>query len=121
MHHVDVHVRDLAATKRLFSALAPALGYELRSEDDEFISYWSVGKKRPAIGFLRDTEHGSGAMRIAFAVAGLRDVDELAAIARDNGATTIEGPGFHPEYGDDYYAVFFEDPEGNRWEICRDE
>ena len=35
--------------------------------------------------------------------------------------TAIEGPGIHPEYGDDYYAVFFEDPDGNRYEICLDE
>jgi predicted lactoylglutathione lyase len=121
VHHIDVHVRDLAATKRLFSALAPGLGYELRSEYDEFISFWRTGKRRPVVGFLLDTEHGSASMRLAFAVEGLKDVDRLAGIARENGATAIEGPAFHPEYGDDYYAVFFEDADGNRYEICRNE
>jgi len=32
------------------------------------------------------------------------------------GARAIEGPGLHPEYGE-YYAVFFEDADGNRFEI----
>lgn len=121
MHHVDVHVRDIAAAKRLLSALAPGLGYELRSDDDDFFSYWRAGKTRPAIGFLLDSEHGSGTMRLAFSVATSGDVDALAAAARANGATAFEGPGLHPEYGDDYYAVFFEDADGNRYEICVDE
>jgi predicted lactoylglutathione lyase len=121
LHHVDVHVSDLAATKRLFAALAPGLGYELRSEYDEFISYWRTGRQRPVVGFLLDTEHGSATMRLAFDVAAIEDVDRLAEVALRNGATAIEGPGFHPEYGDDYYAVFFEDMDGNRYEICREE
>jgi len=118
MHHVDVHVSDLQAAKRLFSALAPAIGYELRSQDSDFASYWQGGK-RPSLGFISDEAAGSATMRLAFAAASNGDVDAAAQAAKENGARNIEGPAIHAEYGDDYYAVFFEDADGNKFEVCR--
>ena len=47
-------------------------------------------------------------------------VEAAAEAARSNGAHQVEGPGFHPEYGEDYYAVFFEDADGNKYEVCHD-
>lgn len=119
MHHVDIHVRDLAAVKRLFDALAPSLDLELRSEYPEFVSYWRRDK-RPVIGFLLDDASGSGTARVALGAGTRAGVDAAAAAARRHGARAIEGPGIHAEYGDDYYAVFFEDGEGNKFEVVHD-
>ncbi len=55
-------------------------------------------------------------MRLAFGVDGRSQVDAAAAAARDAGARAVEGPSVHPEYGD-YYAVFFQDADGNKFEI----
>jgi predicted lactoylglutathione lyase len=55
-------------------------------------------------------------MRIAFAVETREQVDEVARIVCDRGAQAMEGPSVHTEYGD-YYAVFFEDRDGNRYEV----
>ncbi len=118
MHHVDVHVSDLAATKRLFDAVAPSIGYELRAADEDFVSYWRG--KRPSIGFIADGVAGSAAMQLAFAVETDDAVDAAADAARRNGARNIDGPAIHPEYGDDYYAVFFEDAGGNKFEVLRE-
>ncbi len=120
MHHIDVHVSDIPRTKRLFEALAPLIGYERRSEYDEFVSYRPAGRTRPAVGFLLDPGHVAGSMRVAFAVTSQAAVDAAAEAARSAGAEHVEGPGLHPEYGDDYYAVFFEDRDGNKFEVCRD-
>jgi hypothetical protein len=119
MHHIDVHVTDLAATRPLLEAVFPLVRYELRSEDDGFVSYWRGGV-RPSIGFIEDDESG-GTTRLAFAVDSRERVDGAAQAASSNGARYVEGPGLHPEYGDDYYAVFFEDAHGNRYEIVYDE
>ncbi len=118
MHHVDVHVSNLPATRRLFDAVAPAIGYEIRSADDDFVSYWRG--RRPSIGFIADGLAGSAAMQLAFAVSTADAVDAAADAARRNGARNIDGPAIHPEYGDDYYAVFFEDASGNKFEVLRD-
>ena len=119
LHHVDVHVRDLRGACNLFDALCQVVGYRRRYADDDFVGYEPVARERPRIGFLRDSEAG-GSMRLAFSVERRQLVDEAARIALEQGALRIEGPSVHFEYGDDYYAVFFEDAGGNKFEIVAD-
>lgn len=63
-----------------------------------------------------DPEHIPNANRIAFWVESPEHVDRLADVARSAGAKNIEGPERYP-VSDTYYAVFFEDLSGNRFEI----
>lgn len=43
-------------------------------------------------------------------------VDTVAAVLGEIGAPNVEmDDGI---YGDDYYGVFFDDPDGNRLEVC---
>jgi catechol 2,3-dioxygenase-like lactoylglutathione lyase family enzyme len=54
--------------------------------------------------------------RIAFWVESPAEVDRLAEVARQAGATELSSPKPMP-YGPGYYTVFFADPSGNRLEI----
>lgn len=117
LHHVDVHVRDLAAAKQLFDAIAPHVGYRSLPDDEaDFAGYETADGGRPRIGLMLDREEAGGSMRLAFSIGSRASVDAAAGAARDAGAQRIEGPCVHEEYGD-YYAVFFEDREGNKFEI----
>jgi catechol 2,3-dioxygenase-like lactoylglutathione lyase family enzyme/heme-degrading monooxygenase HmoA len=118
LHHIDVHVRDLAAAKILFDALAPAIGYRMRMDEPDFVGYERADGGYPRVGFILDPEHRAGSMRLAFGVATQDDVDAAARIASANGAREMDGPMLNPEYGDDYYAAFFEDADGNKYEIA---
>jgi hypothetical protein len=42
----------------------------------------------------------------------------MAKLAREIGARNLEGPELCAEYSPGYYAVFFEDLDGNKLEIC---
>jgi hypothetical protein len=42
----------------------------------------------------------------------------VAKIVREAGGQNLEGPQIWPEYSPGYYALFFEDPDGNKLEIC---
>ena len=116
LHHIDVHVRNIGAARALFDALAPHIGYRKLSEEPDFVGYETADGGRPRIGLILDSEHHSGSMRVAFSVETRQQVDAAARAAQAHGATSIDGPGLHPEYGD-YYAVFFDDPDGNKFEI----
>jgi predicted lactoylglutathione lyase len=120
LHHVDVHVRDLAATSTLFESLGPLIGYRRRADEPDFVGYETTDGGRPRVGFLLDPDCHAGSMRLAFSVDSNEQVDVCARIARERGARAIEGPGFNPEYGEGYYAVFFEDPDRNKYEIVAD-
>jgi catechol 2,3-dioxygenase-like lactoylglutathione lyase family enzyme len=117
LHHVDVHVRDLAATSTLFESLAPLIGYRRRAEEPDFVGFETTDGGRPRIGFLLDPDCRAGSMRLAFSVDSNEQVDASAQVVRERAARAIEGPGLNPEYGDGYYAVFFEDADGNKYEI----
>ena len=45
-------------------------------------------------------------------------VDAFYAAALKAGATDDGAPGPRPQYSPGYYAVFFEDPSGNKLEVC---
>jgi hypothetical protein len=45
-------------------------------------------------------------------------VDRLAGVAQEAGARNMSGPRACPEYNPTYYAAFFDDPCGNKLEIC---
>lgn len=119
LHHVDVHVRRLEPVQALFDALGETIGYRRRVRDDDFVGYETSSGGRPRIGFILDEQAG-GSMRLAFSVATRELVDQAGEILRANAAAALEGPSLNPEYGDDYYAVFFEDPDGNKYEILVD-
>lgn len=120
LHHIDIHVRNLDTARALFDGLAEEIGYRTLGNDVDFAGYETISGGRPRFGLILDPEHRAGSMRVAFAVKTPAQVDAAARVAARCGARAIEGPGLHPEYGD-YYAVFFEDADGNRFEIMADE
>lgn len=121
LHHIDIHAIDPTGPKRLLDAIADVIGYVPRTGDDaDFAGYVAANGRRPNLGIIADLDHRAGSMQIAFGVQSNAKVDEAGRRALEAGARAIEGPAFHPEYGDDYYAVFFEDDQGNKYEVCAD-
>jgi hypothetical protein len=121
LHHVDVHVRSLDAVSSLFDGLAEHIGYRRRPyEEPDFTGYETAAGTRPRFGLIFDPQAVPGSMRLAFAVDARERVDAAAQVARERGAREIEGPQLNPEYGDGYYAMFFEDVDGNKYEILVD-
>ena len=45
-------------------------------------------------------------------------MDRIAKLVRDAGGKNLEGPEVCEDYSPGYYAFFFEDPDGNKLEIC---
>lgn len=118
--HVDLRVRDLKRSRPLYDALLPAMGYTKINADEESAGYHHPQETgvEPFIWLVEETTHNPNGTRIAFNAASRSDVDRLAVIARDSGATNFEGPELVPDYAAGYYATFFEDAEGNKLEIC---
>lgn len=118
--HIDLRVADLDAAFPFYDALLPALGFTERYHGEAWKVWGCQEPPLPATPYFGITEspgHVPNENRIAFWVGSPEEVDRLAAIARDAGATEISGPKEMPSYGEGYYAVFFADPCGNRLEI----
>jgi catechol 2,3-dioxygenase-like lactoylglutathione lyase family enzyme len=116
--HIDLRVHSLGKARPFYEALLPALGFTRRVEIEGWLQFESQ-QPSGASEFFGITEaalHQANACRIAFWAESRAEVDRLAEVARRAGALSIEGPGY--DEGPGYYAVFFEDPSGNRLEIC---
>lgn len=118
--HLDLRVRSLAGTKPFYDALLPAMGFSKIGGDHESATYYheSGDRSLPFFGIIEDPSHVPNGTRTALAARSRDDVDRLAAIARESGAQQFERAHLCEEYSPNYYAAFFEDPEGNKFEVC---
>lgn len=114
--HIDLRVPDLAAATPFYSILLPALGFTRKVDIEGWLQFEAGdGDITAFFGVTESPGHVANENRIAFWAEDVDEIERLAEIARQAGARNIEGP-MHYEPG--YHAVFFEDPCGNRLEIC---
>jgi catechol 2,3-dioxygenase-like lactoylglutathione lyase family enzyme len=121
--HLSIRVSDYQKSKQFYSRLFAFLGFELSDEYEDSIG-WTNGKTRYWIS-PADAEGRKRAYRIgdvgfhhyAFQLRSRKDVDALQTFLVDELGATIVDPA--AEYYDDYYAVFFLDPDGLKLEGMR--
>lgn len=120
LDHIDLRVRDLDRAKKFYGKLLPALGLSRDRSDAEWGTFYSVGGDQPPafFGFTEDRQHQPNGNRVAFWAGSRSEVDEIGKLLANLGARNIEGPEVAAEYSPGYYAVFFEDPDGNKLEVC---
>ena len=118
--HIDLRISSLAANKGLFDAFFPALGFSQVRSGEGWMSYSVPGdpKSQPFIQVDEIPGHCGNANRFAFWADTEEEVNRLGGILRDAGAQVLEGPEYCHDYTPGYYAVFFEDADGNKWEVC---
>ena len=117
--HLVIRVSDYARSKQFYDRLFRFLGFEVSDEYDDAIG-WTNGKTRfwigPADARGRKHKHRIGDVGLhhyAFELRSRRDVDELESFLKQLGARIVDPAA---EYYDDYYAVFFLDPDGLKLE-----
>lgn len=131
--HIQITVKDMAAAAPFYDKFLPLLGFDLRKkggaviEEHEFhvVEYThprlSFAITSPRSAFAADTIHRRrpGALHhLAFRAESRAEVDRLHDELRAIGATIVTPPREYPEYTPPgYYALFFKDPEGIKYEI----
>ncbi|MEO6875897.1 MAG: VOC family protein [Opitutaceae bacterium] len=137
LHHLNIKVSNLKRSAPFYAAVLGNLGYEQSgSHYGEDYSYedwkrWDsdnpheigIGQASPALAHV---PYQRGAMghhdHIAFCALDRADVDrfyaEVLVPLEKVGLCTVEDPPCDcPEYGDGYYATFFLDPDGLKYEF----
>ena len=114
--HVDLRVTSLSVTGPFYRSLLPVLGFSMRVDLEGWLQFEAVGDgPSEFFGVTEDSLHQPNSNRIAFWAESIEKVDELSELLPAMGGVKIEGPGFESDY---YYAVYFDDPCGNRLEVC---
>jgi len=117
--HLVVRVSDYQKSKDFYGRLFTFMGFEISDEFPEAIG-WTNGKTRfwiyPADEQGRKRKYRNGDVgfhHYSFQLRICKEVDALQAFLDDNKVTIVDRAG---EHYDDYYAVFFLDPDGLKLE-----
>ena len=119
--HLVLSVGNFARSKKFYTLVLGFLGFELKYDLADAAG-WSNRKtlfwiaEADAKGRKHKYRKGDiGFHHYAFELASRKEVDELGAFLDQHGMTVLDPPG---EYNGDenYYAVFFADPDGMKLE-----
>jgi catechol 2,3-dioxygenase-like lactoylglutathione lyase family enzyme len=126
--HIDLRVKNMEVVKKFYGQFLPQLGFVRERHEPsprpeaggDFHTFYSAGADKPSefFGFTEDKNHQPNGTRIAFWADTREEVDRIAELVRQAGGQNLEGPEICVDYSPGYYAFFFEDPDGNKLEIC---
>ena len=117
--HISVSVSNFEVSKKFYGRLFKFLGFKVLDEYDDAIG-WTNGKTRYWISAAdakgkkhkyREGDIGFG--HYAFELRNRKDVNALQAFVKKLGAKIVDPAG---EYYENYYGVYFLDPDGLRLE-----
>lgn len=130
--HVQVTVKDMARAIPFYNGMLALLGFDisLRTEatvakhELHVVEYphptLAIAINSPRAPLAHETVHRRrpGALHhLAFRADSRAEVDWVHAGLVGMGAKIVGGPKLWPEHGADYYAVFFKDPDGIKYEV----
>ena len=114
--HISIRVSNYEKSKAFYGRLFEFLGFEISDEYPNTIG-WTNGKTRywiaPAEGRKKHRIGDVGLHHYAFELRNRGDVDALQAFLKSERVRIVDPAD---EYYEDYYAVFFLDPDGIKLE-----
>ena len=114
--HISISVSDYRKSKAFYGKLLDFLGLDISDEYPDAIG-WTNGKTRYWIAGAEGRKtHRIGDVGLhhyAFQLRNRKDVDALQAFLEREGVRIVDPAD---EYYEDYYAVFFLDPDGLKLE-----
>lgn len=134
--HIQITVNDLKIAEPFYDKLMPILGFDINrksrgrvaAHEFDVVEYFHplliFGINSPRAAFKEEPIHRRkpGALHhLAFKATSCEEVDALYLQLNEIGANIIETPKYFPQHGEKYYALFFKDLEGIKYEIVFEE
>ncbi|WP_159519027.1 VOC family protein [Sunxiuqinia indica] len=130
--HIQITVRDLKVAEKFYDKFLPIIGFDITNKVSAFIeehdfhvveythNQLAFAITSPREAFKNEPIHRRkpGALHhLAFKAESRAEVDQAYSELQRIGAVIVSEPQIHPEYGENYYAVYFKDLENMKYEI----
>ncbi|MFC5631092.1 MULTISPECIES: VOC family protein [Streptococcus] len=123
LHHVEIYVDDLVKSRQFYDLLLPKLGYVLYQEwregfsykdDQHYLVFVQVEDKFASFSYHRKQV---GLNHMAFSGGAPQDIERLRMTLADKGVTFLYEDAYPYAGGENYFALFLEDPNQIKIEI----
>ena len=120
--HLDITVTDLSRSLPFYEKILGALGFRkmVHPHYNGFHNAYLIIGIKEAAPEEKTAGHNrfrTGLHHLALKVKKKEDVDRFHDFLIAEGITVLDPPTSYPEYGPNYYAVFFADPDGIKLEL----
>jgi catechol 2,3-dioxygenase-like lactoylglutathione lyase family enzyme len=130
--HIQITVKDMDVAVPFYDRMLALLGFDvarkvsatIEKHDFQVVEYthplltFAINSPRKAFVSEAINRRKPGALHhLAFKAESRAEVDRLHLELKAIGAHIVGGPKLWPEHGRDYYAVFFKDLEGVKYEF----
>ena len=126
LNHIALTVSDLAGSEaHFYRPVLGFLGYDKVEEIPSRMTLWYNPEARVAVNLWqaedalihqRHQRYAPGFHHCAFAVESRTEVDSLHQMLERTGIRILDAPAEYPQYAPAYYAVYFEDGDGLKFE-----
>jgi len=122
LDHIYISVSDFDRSVTFYDGVMQAFGFKKGDRPiagEPHAHYFNRHLQytiRPAVRGDRCDPYSPGVHHICFQAPDRASVDAAYEALCELGVTAVE-PALYPEYHDDYYATFFDDPDGVRLEL----
>ncbi|ANA78851.1 hypothetical protein C7121_14485 [Paenibacillus glucanolyticus] len=116
--HMDLRVNSWEQVSLFYDKLLHELGFTITYHSEQWNVFAAQGELPgvPYFAITEDPEHQPNDNLIGFWGKDPAEVDHIAEVVKQYGGTINSGPGLFP-ISPTYYAVYFEDPCGNKYEM----
>jgi glyoxylase I family protein len=127
INHLALTVRNLVdSERRFYEPVLGFLGYEKIEDIPEKMTLWlnasaqmavNLWQAEEVLGERRHERYAPGFHHCAFGVDSRIEVEQMHTLLQDRGIRILDAPAEYPQYAPGFYAVFFEDPDGLKFEV----
>ena len=116
--HIDLRVNDWERVRAFYERLLPALGFTRTFHSERWKVFAADGDLPdvPYFAITEDPGHRPNDNLVGFWAESRDEVDRIAELVRECGGKIDDGPRLFP-ISPTYYAVYFSDPCGNKYEM----
>jgi catechol 2,3-dioxygenase-like lactoylglutathione lyase family enzyme len=130
--HIQITVKDIKVAEEFYDKFLPIIGFDIKNKVSAFIEehdfyvieytheLLAFAITSPRVAFKNDVvnRRKPGALHhLAFKANSRDEVDSAYSELKKIDAVLVSEPQLHPEYGENYYAVYFKDLENIKYEI----
>lgn len=123
LHHVEINISDLQQSRQFYDYILPIMGYELYQQWSKGFSY--IFGETYIVFVQTEEKHMEshyhrgrvGLNHLAFHAESRKQVDDMTAMLEKLGVSILYKDRHPYAGGENYYAVFFEDPDRIKLEI----